>query len=156
MVWIECVWGGMVTDASVFVLLKRTNQGGTKKRERNPTSVDGLCLWGVSCFWQFDIITPKTNRFLIHFNTYLRRKMRLNCFCFQRVGDEYTVLQIFDNTSNPKSLIDCSSVPPSPSPQQPASNIISFAVSGCVWSLHYLMFWLLDVCVMHPISYSHS
>ena len=36
MVWIECVWGGMVTDASVFPLLKRTNQGRTKKRERNP------------------------------------------------------------------------------------------------------------------------
>ena len=39
MVWIECVWGGMVTDASVFVLLKRTNQGLTKKRERGRNPV---------------------------------------------------------------------------------------------------------------------
>ena len=31
------VFGGMVTDASVFVLLKRTNQAWTKReRERNP------------------------------------------------------------------------------------------------------------------------
>ena len=37
MVWIECVWGGMVTDASVFLLLKRTNQGRTKKREKSST-----------------------------------------------------------------------------------------------------------------------
>ena len=59
-----------------------------------------------------------------------------------------TVLQNLDNISSSKSLIiDRSSVPP----QQSTPNIYLFDDLGFC----YFAVWILDVCVMHPISYSH-
>ena len=137
MVWIECVWGGMVTDASVFVLLKRTNQAWTKReRERNP---------GIQ-----RRVHSKMSRWL--------------SFAGFGVISLLKLLPYFGNSSGPKSLIIYRQLV-HPPPQQYVyfstfhlrPSILSFKLCPQNQSCFYFYFWMLwPHHNMHPISYSHS